>query len=60
VLFGLTTKQNTIKGRQFETETVECVMSEKKAFEMPVITTYRRDELILETAFTLPANSTLT
>ena len=27
-------------------------MSEKKTFEMPAITTYRRDELIVETAFT--------
>ena len=27
-------------------------MTEKKTFEMPVITTYRRDELIGETVFT--------
>ena len=27
-------------------------MTEKKTFELPVITTYRRDELIVETAFT--------
>ncbi len=27
-------------------------MSEKKTFELPVVTTYRRDELIVETAFT--------
>ena len=27
-------------------------MNEKKEFEMPEITTYRRDELILDVAFT--------
>ena len=27
-------------------------MRQKKPFEMPTITTYRRDELIVETAFT--------
>ena len=27
-------------------------MTEKKVFELPVITTYRRDELIVETVFT--------
>ena len=32
-------------------------MNEKKVFEMPVITTYRRDELIGETAFTFPSKS---
>ena len=32
-------------------------MSEKKTFEMPAITTYQRDELIVETAFTGEKNS---
>lgn len=29
-------------------------MQDKQTFELPVITTYRRDELIVETAFTTP------
>jgi len=34
-------------------------MSERKAFEMPTITTYRRDELIVETVFTTQLTSQL-
>ena len=34
-------------------------MSEKKTFEMPTITTYRRDELIVETAFTATLRSVI-
>ena len=32
----------------------EGYMNEKKEFEMPEITTYRRDELILDVAYTMP------